>query len=141
MSENRIVDCRGLACPRPVVMTREALAEAVSEFTVIVDNETSRTNVARFAESQGARVDVDERAGEFHLRIEPGSGAPGQDAPGTGAPESGSHAAASGTEPAGAAAATGAAADAAPETTLAVYVSSAVMGHRAEFVVTVPHDG
>jgi selenium metabolism protein YedF len=72
-TDRKIVDCRGLACPRPVIRTKEAL-QGASSLLVIVDNEASCTNVTRFAESQGARVSVAGEGGEFHLTIEPGRG-------------------------------------------------------------------
>jgi selenium metabolism protein YedF len=72
MSEKKTVDCRGLACPQPVISTKEALAGASGPILVIVDNQGSCINVQRFAESQGARVYAEERGGEFHLTIEPG---------------------------------------------------------------------
>jgi len=76
MTDRKTVDCRGLGCPQPVLKTKEALQGATSPFLVIVDNEPSCANVRRFAESQGARVSVAQREGEFHLTIEPGRSDP-----------------------------------------------------------------
>jgi selenium metabolism protein YedF len=72
VTESETVDCRGLACPQPVINTKSALQGATTPFRVIVDNEASCTNVRRFAESQGASVEVAEQGGNFHLTIEPG---------------------------------------------------------------------
>lgn len=72
MSEPKTVDCRGLACPQPVIDTRNALQGAGGPIRVLVDSEASCTNVRRFAESRGARVAVAEQGGEFRLDIEPG---------------------------------------------------------------------
>lgn len=74
MSEGRTLDCRGLACPQPVLMTKEALESGVSPLLVIVDNEAACTNVSRFAESRGAAVTVARQGGEYHLTIQPGGG-------------------------------------------------------------------
>lgn len=53
------IDCTGLACPQPVLMTKKALEELTSgSATVIVDNAAARENVERFAGSQGAAVSV-----------------------------------------------------------------------------------
>jgi TusA-related sulfurtransferase len=57
---SKLVDCRGLSCPQPVVQKKQALDES-DDITIIVDNPTSRSNVVRFAESQGSKVTVDER--------------------------------------------------------------------------------
>lgn len=57
----RIIDCRGRACPQPVIETKKALEESgEDEIQVIVDNPASKENVRRFAESQGHRVTVSE---------------------------------------------------------------------------------
>ena len=72
MTEWKTIDCRGLACPQPVIDTKNALQDATSPLRVIVDSEASCINVRRFAESQGAKVEVTERGGEFYLTIEPG---------------------------------------------------------------------
>ena len=44
------VDARGLSCPEPVVRTKKAF-DAHQNFTVLVDNETSKENVIRFCVS------------------------------------------------------------------------------------------
>ncbi len=66
----KVVDARGLACPQPVLMTKEAL-EALEEgiVTVLVDNVASRENVKRFAQRMGCTVEVVEKNGVFELRI------------------------------------------------------------------------
>jgi selenium metabolism protein YedF len=76
MSEFKTVDCRGLACPQPVIDTKAALAGATAPVLVIVDNEASCTNVRRLAEGQGANVTVDRRGDEFRLTIVRGADAP-----------------------------------------------------------------
>jgi selenium metabolism protein YedF len=80
MTDPNTVDCRGLTCPQPVINTKNALQGATTPILVIVDDEASCINVRRFAESQGARVDVEQQAAEFHLTIEPGQRAPAAEA-------------------------------------------------------------
>jgi len=64
------VDCRGLACPQPVVETKKALERAESrEVVVLVDNSASRENVSRFAASQGYQVSVKEDQGFIAITI------------------------------------------------------------------------
>jgi selenium metabolism protein YedF len=67
----KTVDARGLACPKPVIETRAALAENDVVIT-IVDNEISRNNVSRMAESKGCTVEAEERDGDFYLTIRRG---------------------------------------------------------------------
>jgi len=67
------VDVRGLPCPRPVISTKKALEE-IEEGTIIVlvDNPESKENVRRFANSQGCKVNVEEKEGVFYLEITKG---------------------------------------------------------------------
>jgi selenium metabolism protein YedF len=70
-----VIDCRGLACPQPVITTKKALdQQKEGEWTVIVDNAVSSNNVERFAQSQGCSVEVESRGQDFYLRIRKGKG-------------------------------------------------------------------
>lgn len=91
----KVVDCRGLACPQPVIKTKKALEEqGVMSVTTIVDNDVSRQNVTLFARNAGYTVAEEEKDGAYHLTIgrsdsvEPGNNpAPGQaEAPQTAQP-------------------------------------------------------
>ena len=74
MSE-RVLDCRGMACPRPVIETKKTLEEALdSAVVVIVDNEAARENVSRFAKSAGRAVEIAGKEGVYHLTIAGGEG-------------------------------------------------------------------
>jgi len=65
------IDCRGKACPQPVIMTKDALAKMKEgELTIIVDNLSSSDNVKRFAQNQGCSVDVEKRGQDFYLHIQ-----------------------------------------------------------------------
>lgn len=64
----KVVDARGLACPQPVILTRNALQENDVVIT-IVDNETTRANVTRLAERTGATVKVERKEDGIYLHI------------------------------------------------------------------------
>ncbi|MBQ7801597.1 MAG: sulfurtransferase TusA family protein [Oscillospiraceae bacterium] len=64
-----MLDARGLSCPEPVVMIRKAMASKANEYTMVVDNVTSKENVTRYAEHQGYTVTVSENGGEYTLTI------------------------------------------------------------------------
>lgn len=64
-----LIDCRGLACPEPVVQTRKAMDAGAASLEVLVDNETARENVSRFASSRGCDVEVKAEAGVFRVTI------------------------------------------------------------------------
>ncbi len=67
------IDCRGMACPQPVLTTKKALEEIPQgKLLVIVDNLAARDNVERFAKSQGAKVEIERRGNDFYLHIQRG---------------------------------------------------------------------
>ena len=59
------VDARGLSCPEPVVRTKKAF-DAHQNFTVLVDNETSKENVIRFCDKMKAKTSVSADGSDFH---------------------------------------------------------------------------
>ena len=64
----RELDCRGMACPAPVLQTKETLLKDHPHvIKVIVDNEAAKQNVSRFLESQKFDVSVEEKETEFHV--------------------------------------------------------------------------
>lgn len=52
------LDCRGKACPQPVIETRQALEQKPAALTVLVDNAPASENVRRFLEKSGYAVEV-----------------------------------------------------------------------------------
>jgi tRNA 2-thiouridine synthesizing protein A len=63
VSDEIILDARGLSCPQPVVLAKKALDQAAAGSGVIlVDTATARDNVARVAESNGWTVTVETSA-------------------------------------------------------------------------------
>lgn len=57
------IDCRGLACPAPVIATKKAIAEASGSYLrILLDKGAARENVLRFCASKG--VAVSEELGE-----------------------------------------------------------------------------
>ncbi len=64
----RELDCRGLACPNPVLKTKEVIDKGeVTKVTVLVDNPAAKENVSRFLARSGYEVGVEERAGGFSV--------------------------------------------------------------------------
>jgi selenium metabolism protein YedF len=61
-----MLDCKGLACPQPVMRTKELLEEqAPQEVQVLVDNAAASQNVSRFLDSQGYAAQVSEQGGDY----------------------------------------------------------------------------
>lgn len=70
-----ILDLTGLACPLPVIRTKEALEQGEpQELVVVVDNEAARDNVTRFAQSRGCAVASAAVDNCYHLTITPPAG-------------------------------------------------------------------
>lgn len=65
------VDTRGLACPQPVLLTKKALTKE-SSLEILVDNNTAKNNILRFAAGQGCKTSVTEAdaADEYIITIE-----------------------------------------------------------------------
>lgn len=62
------LDCRGLACPQPVIRCREAVAAGAAALSVQVDNAPARENVLRYLGNNGFTCDCEEKDGIFHIR-------------------------------------------------------------------------
>ena len=64
----KTIDARGLSCPEPVVLTRNALRDE-AELEVLVDSQTCVENVTRFGEKQGYTVSCASEGGDFRLTL------------------------------------------------------------------------
>ena len=62
------IDCRGLSCPEPVIMTKRALKED-SEVAVTVDSRVPMENISRFARALGIDPVIVESDGEWTLTL------------------------------------------------------------------------
>ncbi len=72
----KIIDTKGLTCPRPLIMLKEGLLEVETgdQVQVITDNETSLKNLLSYLNDQGAIPEV-ETSGTVHTitTLRPGS--------------------------------------------------------------------
>ena len=73
----KIVDCKGMACPLPVVNAKKAAEElkAGDVLTVLVDNEIAVQNLTRFAEHKGYGVSAEKKADKEYAVVMQISGA------------------------------------------------------------------
>ncbi len=71
------IDARGLACPAPVLMTREAVQkESPERVAVLVDNIAAKENVSRFLESRRFSVAFVQEGDTFRVSgVRPGESA------------------------------------------------------------------
>jgi TusA-related sulfurtransferase len=63
------VDARGLSCPQPVILARNAIQTGKFPIEVLVETVTSRENVRRAAEKLGCKVKVEDLGDEFKLTL------------------------------------------------------------------------
>jgi selenium metabolism protein YedF len=62
------LDCRGLACPSPVLKTKEVVERGgTARLSVLVDNLAARENVRRFLGRMGYQVSLLEQDGTFEV--------------------------------------------------------------------------
>ena len=72
MNYINIVDARGLSCPQPALMTREAIKKlGKGALKVWVDTDTAVENITRVANNNGWRIKSTPHAGGgFQLELE-----------------------------------------------------------------------
>ena len=63
------VDARGLSCPQPVILARNAIQAGKFPIEALVETVTSRENVRRAAEKLGCAVQVKDLGDEFKLTL------------------------------------------------------------------------
>jgi TusA-related sulfurtransferase len=69
MNEIKTVDARGLSCPQPAMLTRQAIQKLDhGTLEVLVDSGTARENVSRLAKNAGWAVTMEEQP-EGNCRI------------------------------------------------------------------------
>ena len=68
MAEEKL-DCRGLACPNPVLRAKEIIERGdVEMLSVLVDNLAAKENVGRFLSRMGYEVSFAEQEGLFEVQ-------------------------------------------------------------------------
>ncbi len=74
------VDARGMECPKPVIFTKKAVEENKGKIiTSIVDNETARENILKFARSNRMETQVMEREGIWYIDLWQQGAEPGKE--------------------------------------------------------------
>ena len=77
MSEIKIVNAKGLACPQPVILAKQVL-ESHEQVRVIVDNDTALENVKRLGVKSGCDVKAEKKSdGTYEINLTRKAGAVG----------------------------------------------------------------
>jgi len=63
------INARGLSCPQPVILAKNAIDAGKFPVKVFVDTVTARENVRRMAEKSGCKVEIKELRDEFLLTL------------------------------------------------------------------------
>ena len=63
----KVIDARGLSCPEPVILLKQAMASKEASYELLVDNHAAKENTTRYGEYAGYRVSVSEEGGEYRL--------------------------------------------------------------------------
>ena len=72
----QVLDCRGLACPAPVLRIKEMIDRGdVARLSILVDNPAARENVSRFLSRMGYETGFREENGCFEVTGTKGEGA------------------------------------------------------------------
>jgi TusA-related sulfurtransferase len=67
MTEKNILDVRGLSCPEPAMLTREALAaQKEGALVVLTDSSTFRGNIERTGKLAGWKVETSQDADQTY---------------------------------------------------------------------------
>jgi len=61
----KTIDTRGMSCPQPVLMTKNALDKNPEGVDIIVDNNTAKGNVERFLKNSGFKSSIKEEGVDF----------------------------------------------------------------------------
>ncbi|MGE4457574.1 MAG: sulfurtransferase-like selenium metabolism protein YedF [Arcobacteraceae bacterium] len=69
----KIYDARGLSCPQPVLITKDALNNENSDFLVICGSNNSKENISRFLAKMEAEFSLEEKDDGFYFSIKPSS--------------------------------------------------------------------
>jgi selenium metabolism protein YedF len=77
----KTIDCRGQACPAPVIATKKALEESTAGVSVLVDDGAPRENVTRFAHNRGYQVNENADGASWILTINKTETTPSSPAP------------------------------------------------------------
>ena len=64
----KVIDAKGLSCPEPVLLAKQAVAEGEYPFQILVDDETPRENILRFAKIKDHHASLIEK--DDHYVIE-----------------------------------------------------------------------
>lgn len=64
-----MIDVRGLSCPEPVILVKNAMTSGKKEYKVLTDSIVSKENITRFAEHAGYKAAAEAQGAEWLLTL------------------------------------------------------------------------
>lgn len=64
------IDVRGMSCPQPILMTKNAIKSNPQSIEVLVDDNTAKNNVSRFLENAGYKLNIKDMDEEYLIYAE-----------------------------------------------------------------------
>ena len=71
----KTIDCRGLACPEPVLRTKRELESSREALCILLNDGAPRENVTRFARNHGYKISESADGSTWALTLTPADGA------------------------------------------------------------------
>jgi len=63
------IDARGLACPKPVILTKKEIDKGSNDIVTIVDNEIAKENVTKLISKMQFEYDIETSEGDFFIHF------------------------------------------------------------------------
>lgn len=63
------IDARGLACPKPVILTKKEIDKGSQDIVTIVDNEIAKENVTKLISKMNFDYDIENCEGDFFIHF------------------------------------------------------------------------
>ncbi|NLX61201.1 MAG: SirA family protein [Tissierellia bacterium] len=62
------IDARGISCPQPVLMAKNAIEKSPEGIDILVDNNTAKNNVSRFLKNQGYKLEYENEGEDILIK-------------------------------------------------------------------------
>ncbi len=68
---SRMIDARGLSCPEPVILAKNAIEKLSEgeEFTILVDTEVAKENIIRLVRSKKGKIEITQEGETYLLQV------------------------------------------------------------------------
>lgn len=64
------IDVRGMSCPQPILMTKNAIKSNPQSIEVLADDDTAKNNVSRFLKNNGYKLTITDMDEDYLISAE-----------------------------------------------------------------------